>query len=178
MKHVIGPGVLLYCAMLLAACTSQRPAAAVPPPDAIHFVAASWGRPTIEWTIDRSGAGRYRYSERNGSSEDGGFRLVTQRIKAGAAGFDTIRAILRPVERYVVLPCKKRIFDAPYGSISWRRADRPNTLNFDYGCLSKTAHAAFTQFNLANRTIAEWAASAEIIETQDIKRTSPLPAPL
>ena len=167
-------------AILLMASAAAREAIAVPRPnprkvDAISMQNFSWGKPTSEWRIEADGNARFSYSDGAGSTDFYEYNVLSKATRLTPEQFVALEDILRPAEQWAgrELPCKHFITDGPYGTLTWHRTDGPQTLAFDYGCLTKKAIRVLTRLERAHSTVHAWMVQAPVVEVKQVRKPSP-----
>lgn len=117
----------------------------------IAMTVNSWGRPVSAWSIGPDGEGEYRTPVESGGGKSADIPLITRRVSAGTAGYESIRATLQSVEPYSgkELTCENRITDQPYGELSWTEGEQKKVFNYNTGCLDPEAKKVFAAMRSA-----------------------------
>lgn len=157
--------------LLLAACVAVRPPGA-DAASARRFVTVDaisaesfggWGRPAASWRIDSHGDGEYREPVPAPSGGFYDYDIVIKRFGVGPRGFERIRAILRPVERYTAPPALRCTFiatDSPTGDVHWTMAAAASSFHYSDGCRSAEALRVYGLVYEAYDVIASWVADS------------------
>ena len=109
-------------ALFLCACASP-PEAPVADTTLITFQVSSWGYVQERWSIAADGHATLEQTQPG--ARFGSPLLPAQTFALTPADFERIRETLAPTERFIAhgLHCDVEVTDAPYGTVTWRRAD-------------------------------------------------------
>ena len=100
----------------------------------ITYEVRSWGRVLLHWQINPDGSGEIW---RSGQGKEAVLRKFRLRLEGAALQtFVTNVEDARQATRDGI-PCKKEIFDLPYGSITWDYPGAEQAYSFDAGCRSE-----------------------------------------
>jgi hypothetical protein len=107
-------------ALLASACASTPPLPAAETMR-ISYQVSSWGYVQERWTISADGQATFEQTEHG--ARLGSPLQPAQAFALTPAGFERIRAVLAPTERFIEggLNCDVQMTDAPYGTITWQR---------------------------------------------------------
>lgn len=143
------PTVLLIGALIAAPTAGMAAVAVQGDTDQIVMKGFSWGRPTTSWEINRDGSG-WVTSRRDGRSFNE-FTLVTKRWGPSSRAFEQVKKALIGAEQFAgrKLPCRNMLTDGPYGAVTWRSGGTVKTLNYSFGCMSRTSERVFGTFATA-----------------------------
>ena len=129
------------------------------------------GKPLSDWTIHRSGEGRYSFSRdvAGGSFRD--YDLVTKRFALSAADFAKVEALLAGARPYTEsgLPCRMEISDGIYGRIAWGENDVVREVKFNFGCLSEAVNPIYRKLYDANEHVKALAEAGEVVEVKEVR---------
>lgn len=151
---------LMLCLTAGGCATDARPGKADPVPVSdINFTLSSWGRLVVRWQLRADGSGEWVEPDGSAGPKQGGGTPVVTLLPADPAHLAEIRRILAHAEAIAPkgLTCRKEIFDLPYGSIEWNRADGKRRINFDLGCSSKQVSAVYDALKAADDKMRGWA---------------------
>jgi hypothetical protein len=117
-------------AVLLAACATSAPAE---PTSRVTVEISSWGYLQERWSITATGEASLERVPEGGQLTT---PTVTQTFTTTPQEFEQVRAALAPAEPLVDnLNCERVIYDLPYGTVTWLRADgTQDAIRFDVGC--------------------------------------------
>lgn len=100
----------------------------------VTYEVRSWGRILLHWQINPDGSGEIW---RSGQEKEAALRKFRLQLEGTALQtFITNVEDAREATRGGI-PCKKEIFDLPYGSVTWDYPDAKQIYSFDAGCRSK-----------------------------------------
>jgi len=153
----------------MGARPATKPMRAAPDFDVMAFEVSSWGRPLHSWRVASGGAAEFRKAETLSQFQH--FRIDTQRWTLAPQDVTRIAALLAVARRHgeTEIACTERVTDQPYGRITWQTAEAAHELRFDTGCINASARAPLDAIRAADALIAERAANAPVVASEEIK---------
>lgn len=169
-----GFGIFLAAAAL-AGCSPKHPEPGIPSPAGLESVSVqtnSWGKPVTDWTLARSGEGRYSFSRdvEGGTFHD--YDFVTKRVAGSAADFAEVAGLLDRARAHAggEIPCRHEISDGIYGRIAWTEAGETKEVKFNFGCLSAEANLIYRRLYGAQGHVKALAEKGEVLEIREVRR--------
>ena len=113
------------------------------------YEVSSWGSLLVHWHVNPDGTGEiWRGKLGQREVRKFRFRLDGDALRTFIANVEDVRKATH--ER---VPCKKEIFDLPYGHILWDYPGAPHAYAFDAGCRSEKADEVQDILTAANSNI-------------------------
>lgn len=157
-RRLLRNRLLVPLVLMLPACAGapHRPslsAATLPGP--VTYEARSWGQIALRWQVNPDGTGEiWRRAEQKDAADIRKFhlRLSEPALQSFAADIERAHQATRNG-----IPCKKTIFDLPYGSVTWDYPQAKQVYAFDTGCRSPAGDAAMELIEAADSTLEKMA---------------------
>jgi hypothetical protein len=122
-----------------------------PLPGLVTYEARSWGRILLRWQVNPDGSGEIW----RGSQQKSGGDLRKYRLRLEGDALTTFVTDVEEVREATKagIPCDKKIYDLPYGSVTWDYPGAKQVYAFDAGCRSEAGDEALDILGAASTVV-------------------------